>query len=178
MRRYLSWIEGLTTNQYVGGSNPSRRTTLQHFLRPEPGAFSFSGDLEANAVRDSNPQGGGMPSAAAAPKTARRRCDLAKGRADAGDPLSAARRRKGRARTRTSLTAHHLQHFCAPSQGLLRFRKPQSGRIGKKVCLRCQCGAIAFARRSVRRQKRVERTPKRYLALTKRTANDSDLVFC
>ena len=25
-RRYLSWIEGLTTNQYVGGSNPSRRT--------------------------------------------------------------------------------------------------------------------------------------------------------
>lgn len=27
MRRYLSWIEGLTTNQYVGGSNPSRRTT-------------------------------------------------------------------------------------------------------------------------------------------------------
>ena len=27
VRRYLSWIEGLTTNQYVGGSNPSRRTT-------------------------------------------------------------------------------------------------------------------------------------------------------
>ena len=27
-RRYLSWIEGLTTNQYVGGSNPSRRTIL------------------------------------------------------------------------------------------------------------------------------------------------------
>ena len=26
MRRYLSWIEGLTTNQDVGGSNPSRRT--------------------------------------------------------------------------------------------------------------------------------------------------------
>lgn len=26
VRRYLSWIEGLTTNQYVGGSNPSRRT--------------------------------------------------------------------------------------------------------------------------------------------------------
>ena len=26
LRRYLSWIEGLTTNQYVGGSNPSRRT--------------------------------------------------------------------------------------------------------------------------------------------------------
>ena len=23
VRRYLSWIEGLTTNQYVGGSNPS-----------------------------------------------------------------------------------------------------------------------------------------------------------
>ena len=28
LRRYLSWIEGLTTNQYVGGSNPSRRTTF------------------------------------------------------------------------------------------------------------------------------------------------------
>ena len=39
MRRYLSWIEGLTTNQYVGGSNPSRRTTLQHFLCPDSGAF-------------------------------------------------------------------------------------------------------------------------------------------
>ena len=26
MRRYISWIEGLTTNQYVVGSNPSRRT--------------------------------------------------------------------------------------------------------------------------------------------------------
>jgi hypothetical protein len=26
VRRYLSWIEGLTANQYVGGSNPSRRT--------------------------------------------------------------------------------------------------------------------------------------------------------
>ena len=32
VRRYLSWIEGLTTNQYVGGSNPSRRTTKQLFL--------------------------------------------------------------------------------------------------------------------------------------------------
>ena len=32
MRRYLSWIEGLTTNQYVGGSNPSRRTT--YMLKP------------------------------------------------------------------------------------------------------------------------------------------------
>ena len=29
MRRYLSWIEGLTTNQYVGGSNPSRRTIFK-----------------------------------------------------------------------------------------------------------------------------------------------------
>ena len=26
MRRYLSWIEGLTTNQNVTGSNPVRRT--------------------------------------------------------------------------------------------------------------------------------------------------------
>ena len=29
VRRYLSWIEGLTTNQYVGGSNPSGRTTFE-----------------------------------------------------------------------------------------------------------------------------------------------------
>ena len=34
MRRYLSWIEGLTTNQYVGGSNPSRRTIC--ILESEP----------------------------------------------------------------------------------------------------------------------------------------------
>ena len=27
-RRYLSWIEGLTTNQNVTGSNPVRRTSL------------------------------------------------------------------------------------------------------------------------------------------------------
>ena len=26
LRRYLSWIEGLTTNQNVTGSNPVRRT--------------------------------------------------------------------------------------------------------------------------------------------------------
>ena len=32
MRRYLSWIEGLTTNQYVGGSNPSRRTIFEKLL--------------------------------------------------------------------------------------------------------------------------------------------------
>ena len=29
MRPYLSWIEGLTTNQYVGGSNPSGRTIFE-----------------------------------------------------------------------------------------------------------------------------------------------------
>ena len=33
VRRYLSWIEGLTTNQYVGGSNPSRRTTSASLIR-------------------------------------------------------------------------------------------------------------------------------------------------
>ena len=37
MRRYLSWIEGLTTNQYVGGSNPSRRTTCAS--SPHSGLF-------------------------------------------------------------------------------------------------------------------------------------------
>ena len=39
MRRYLSWIEGLTTNQYVGGSNPSRRTTCSIFYAPSQGIF-------------------------------------------------------------------------------------------------------------------------------------------
>lgn len=40
MRHYLSWIEGLTTNQYVGGSNPSCRTIcfLEH---PQRVLFSF-----------------------------------------------------------------------------------------------------------------------------------------
>ncbi len=40
VRRYLSWIEGLTTNQYVGGSNPSRRTILL-FKTPLWGVFCF-----------------------------------------------------------------------------------------------------------------------------------------
>ena len=57
MRRYLSWIEGLTTNQYVGGSNPSRRTTFSALAKPRLGLFAFFG----NAVRDSNPRGGNMP---------------------------------------------------------------------------------------------------------------------
>ena len=39
-RRYLSWIEGLTTNQYVGGSNPSRRTTYM-FKPLKRAAFLF-----------------------------------------------------------------------------------------------------------------------------------------
>ena len=30
-RRYLSWIEGLTTNQYAGGSNPSWRTISAYY---------------------------------------------------------------------------------------------------------------------------------------------------
>ena len=41
MRRYLSWIEGLTTNQYVGGSNPSRRTTFSALAKPRLGLFVF-----------------------------------------------------------------------------------------------------------------------------------------
>ena len=36
-RRYLSWIEGLTTNQDVTGSNPVRRTT--NFRSPFRGSF-------------------------------------------------------------------------------------------------------------------------------------------
>ena len=39
-RRYLSWIEGLTTNQNVGGSNPSRRTTESS--EPRKGLFSYT----------------------------------------------------------------------------------------------------------------------------------------
>lgn len=44
-RRYLSWIEGLTTNQYVGGSNPSRRTieTAGHRGFSLGGFFVFMG---------------------------------------------------------------------------------------------------------------------------------------
>ena len=40
VRRYLSWIEGLTTNQYVGGSNPSRRTI--YILCEPSGSFFVS----------------------------------------------------------------------------------------------------------------------------------------
>ena len=32
VRHYLSWIEELTTNQYVGGSNPSWRTTFSQIF--------------------------------------------------------------------------------------------------------------------------------------------------
>ena len=46
-RRYLSWIEGLTTNQYVGGSNPSRRTieTAGHRGFSLGGFFVFTGSF-------------------------------------------------------------------------------------------------------------------------------------
>ena len=37
MRRYLSWIEGLTTNQNVTGSNPVRRTTRNDKSRQSHG---------------------------------------------------------------------------------------------------------------------------------------------
>ena len=39
-RRYLSWIEGLTTNQNVIGSNPIRRTI--EIKAPGNGGFSFT----------------------------------------------------------------------------------------------------------------------------------------
>lgn len=44
MRHYLSWIEGLTTNQYVEGSNPPCRT--RNFKGPGhvPGPFLFRYD--------------------------------------------------------------------------------------------------------------------------------------
>ena len=47
VRRYLSWIEGLTTNQYVGGSNPSRRTieTAGHRGFYLGGFFVFTGSF-------------------------------------------------------------------------------------------------------------------------------------
>ena len=41
LRRYLSWIEGLTTNQNVTGSNPVRRTSRNE----NPGRLSGSGFL-------------------------------------------------------------------------------------------------------------------------------------
>lgn len=47
VRHYLSWIEGLTTNQYVGGSNPSRRTieTAGHRGFYLGGFFVFTGSF-------------------------------------------------------------------------------------------------------------------------------------
>ena len=41
LRRYLSWIEGLTTNQNVTGSNPVRRTSRNE----DPGRISGPGFL-------------------------------------------------------------------------------------------------------------------------------------
>ena len=41
LRRYLSWIEGLTTNQNVTGSNPVRRTSRNE----DPGRLSGPGFL-------------------------------------------------------------------------------------------------------------------------------------
>lgn len=41
VRRYLSWIEGLTTNQYVGGSNPSGRTIFEFVKTLLMRGFSF-----------------------------------------------------------------------------------------------------------------------------------------
>ena len=41
MRPYLSWIEGLTTNQYVGGSNPSGRTIFEFVKTLLMRGFSF-----------------------------------------------------------------------------------------------------------------------------------------
>ena len=49
MRRYLSWIEGLTTNQNVTGSNPVRRTMRYYKSRQSFRlvALLFSGLLSA-----------------------------------------------------------------------------------------------------------------------------------
>ena len=44
-RRYLSWIEGLTTNQNVIGSNPIRRTNWVFSLRKR-GLFLYGGIAE------------------------------------------------------------------------------------------------------------------------------------
>ena len=44
MRHYLSWIEGLTTNQYVEGSNPPWRTSKPQAARHTSGGlFVYAG---------------------------------------------------------------------------------------------------------------------------------------
>ena len=49
-RRYLSWIEGLTTNQDVRGSNPLRRTS-EHEGPPTWEAFCFLGRAHAKTQK-------------------------------------------------------------------------------------------------------------------------------
>lgn len=79
VRRYLSWIEGLTTNQYVGGSNPSRRT-ISAIIRNDWSStcgFFVSGErnvLEGSKIEasqyvtsDSYPCGSGRKTAATHP---------------------------------------------------------------------------------------------------------------
>ena len=63
VRRYLSWIEGLTTNQYVGGSNPSAPTTENQpltvmqvvFLCREHSSVGLERLLDKQEVCGSNP---------------------------------------------------------------------------------------------------------------------------
>lgn len=54
LRRYLSWIEGLTTNQNVTGSNPVRRTSLNLQVRQHkaPGLFLLRASRMACTLAD------------------------------------------------------------------------------------------------------------------------------
>ena len=51
LRRYLSWIEGLTTNQNVTGSNPVRRTSRNE----NPGRAGGPGFLQGAGYNEHMP---------------------------------------------------------------------------------------------------------------------------
>ena len=52
MRHYLSWIEGLTTKLYVGGSNPSWRTTYNHRQTKMVWLFYFESGRMVGTAKD------------------------------------------------------------------------------------------------------------------------------
>ena len=65
LRRYLSWIEGLTTNQNVTGSNPVRRTSRNE----NPGRASGSGFLQGADYNELMPATSARRHQKCAPKT-------------------------------------------------------------------------------------------------------------
>ena len=72
MRHYLSWIEGLTTNQYVRGSNPLCRTMKRAGQRLSSLAFFVAGTKLAhiNQARRIEKDGQDLPDSEDAEQTA------------------------------------------------------------------------------------------------------------